>query len=159
MVQTSAWAGCNAGYLFRDPCESTIIMKKKGCTFNTLRVALLIDVATAIFHLKEKLQIMSAPRPTDKGEELITTGFPVANNKYHTALDFYFNMISFPVKMQKSPFSNLQSVKLSSLVTSCTSSTTLPRWKSYSAPMRFERILSSCSLQRYIEKRLSQNLE
>ena len=145
MVQTSAWAGCNAGYLFRDPCESTIIMKKKGCTFNTLRVALLIDVATAIFHLKEKLQIMSAPRPTDKGEELITTGFPVANNKYHTALDFYFNMISFPVKMQKSPFSNLQSVKLSSLVTSCTSSTTVPCWKSYSALKRFERISSSRS--------------
>ena len=113
---TSAWAGCNAGYLFRDPCESTIIMTKKGCTFNTLR-----GVATAICHLKEKLKIISTPRPTDKGEELITTGFPVANNKYHTALDFYFNMISLAVKMQKSPFSSLQSVKLSSLVTSCTS--------------------------------------
>ena len=159
MVQTSAWAGCNAGYLFCDPCEGTIIMTKKGCTFNTLRVALLTGVATAICHLKEKLKIISAPRPTDKGEELIATGCPVATNKYRTALDFYFNMISFPVKMQKSPFSNLQSVKLSSLVTSCTSSTTLPCWKSYSALMRFERILSSCSLQRYIEQRLSQNLE
>ena len=56
-------------------------MTKKGRTFNTLRVA------TAICHLKEKLKIISAPRPADKGEELITTGFPVATNKYHTAID------------------------------------------------------------------------
>ena len=62
-------------------------MTKKGCTFNPLRVALLTGVATAIFHLKEKLKIISAPRPTDKGDELITTGFPVVTNKYRTALD------------------------------------------------------------------------
>ena len=62
-------------------------MTKKGCTFNTLRVALLIGVATAICHLKDKLKIISAPRPTDKGDELIATGFSVATSKYHTALD------------------------------------------------------------------------
>ena len=44
-------------------------MTKEECTYNTLRVALLIGVATAICHLKEKLKIVSAPIPTDKGQE------------------------------------------------------------------------------------------
>ena len=87
-------------------------MTKKEYTSNTLSVALPIGVAIVICHLKEKLKIISAPRPTHKGQELITSGCPLAANKYHSALDFLSisSVISFPAKMLKLPFSNLQSV-------------------------------------------------
>ena len=77
-------------------------MTKKERTFNTLSVALPIGVAIVICHLKEKLKIISALRPTHKGQEFITPGCPLAANKYHSALDFpsISSMFSFPAKMQ-----------------------------------------------------------
>ena len=63
-------------------------MTKEECTFNTLRVALLIGVATASCHLKEKLKNhISSYTNRSRPGAVITTGCPVAAKKYHTALD------------------------------------------------------------------------